>query len=86
MTTKEKERKTKNAARKTNDCLCGCETKVRGHFAQGHDQRFRGYVLRVEQGTATKDEAEAVKRAARQGFILARGTTQPNAPLLKAAA
>lgn len=80
------ERKAKLQASKTNDCLCGCKTKVRGHFAQGHDQRFRGYVLRVEDGTATKHEAELVRQAVKAGYVLKTGVTQPNAPLLRKAA
>ena len=40
--------KTNKASGKTNPCLCGCKTKVRGHFAQGHDQRVRGFIVRNE--------------------------------------
>jgi len=82
MTTKE--RKQANEARKTNSCLCGCKTKVRGHFAQGHDQRFRGFVLRVEEGKASAAEQAAVKAA--RSVLLTRGTTAPNAPILRATA
>lgn len=81
MTTKE--RKAKNEARKTNECLCGCSTKVRGNFAQGHDQRFRGYLLRAAEGTATNDELAAIKAAGK--LTLKHGTTKPNAVILRAA-
>lgn len=78
------ERKAKNEARKTNSCVCGCGTKVRGHFAQGHDQRFRGYLQRVEAGKATAKEQAAVKAA--KSLLLAKGVLQPNAPVLRQAA
>jgi hypothetical protein len=36
---------------KNRDCECGCGAKVALRFAQGHDSRLRGFVLRVLEGT-----------------------------------
>jgi hypothetical protein len=39
---------TRKAPEKNNSCLCGCGTKVAGTFAQGHDARLKGLLLRGE--------------------------------------
>lgn len=77
--------KTNGNTSKRNQCLCGCGAKVRGYFAQGHDQRFRGYVLRVSAGTADKKEAAAVKAASQRGVVL-KHVSEANAPVLRASA
>lgn len=77
--------KTNGNTAKRNTCLCGCGTKVRAHFAQGHDQRFRGFVLRVSAGTADKREAQAVTLALKAGLVL-KAVREANAPVLRASA
>lgn len=43
-----------------NDCRCGCGTKVRRMFAQGHDQVFLARLRsEVSAGRMTADEAMA---------------------------
>lgn len=56
----------------TNDCLCGCKTKVGGKFAPGHDARVKGMLLRIERGEESVDKLPAalsalVKFAGRAG-------------------
>ena len=82
MTTKTK---TNGNTKARNACLCGCGKKVRGYFAQGHDQRMRGFLLRHNAGTATKSELAAVKRALQVGVIL-KHVSEANAPVLRASA
>lgn len=43
-----KAKATRKAPEKNNSCLCGCGTKVAGTFAQGHDARLKGMLLRGE--------------------------------------
>lgn len=77
--------KTNGNTAKRNTCLCGCKTKVRGRFAQGHDQRMRGFILRVSAGTADKREQQAVQAASKLGVIL-KHVSEANAPVLRASA
>lgn len=77
--------KTNGNTGKRNLCLCGCGTKVRAFFAQGHDQRMRGFILRVSAGTADKREAAAVKAALKAGVVL-KHVNEANAPVLTARA
>jgi hypothetical protein len=43
-----------------NDCRCGCGTKVRRMFAQGHDQVFLAHLRsEVSAGRMTSDAAMA---------------------------
>lgn len=45
-------------------CKCGCETLVAGHFAQGHDARFKGWLMKIERGQmAVKDLPAKVQKA-----------------------
>lgn len=51
-------------------CKCGCTdeagkpTMVAGHFAMGHDARFKGWLLQVERGKmAVKDLPPVVQKA-----------------------
>lgn len=62
---------------KTNECICGCGTKVAGTFAQGHDQRVRGMIQRGETN-------KALARARRRGLLkaLRHGVVAANAPVL----
>jgi hypothetical protein len=82
----EAKRQERLARGKTHDCLCGCGTKVANHFAQGHDQRVRGFAVRAEAGKATEAEQAALAKAIAAGAIKQTGITKPNAVLLKKAA
>lgn len=73
--------KTNGNTGKHNTCLCGCGVKVRGYFSQGHDQRMRGFILRVSAGTASKQEQQAVKAALRAGVLL-KAVKEANASIL----
>ena len=73
--------KTNGNTGKHNACLCGCGTKVRGYFSQGHDQRMRGFILRVSAGTADKREQSAVKAALKAGLTL-KHVKEANAGIL----
>lgn len=62
------------AAIQLNACLCGCGAKVKRTFAQGHDARLRGMLLRGEV---------AKPSAAQKGFAnvhdVAIGSKKPKA-------
>lgn len=51
----------KAEAKELNSCLCGCGTKVKGTFAQGHDSRLKGMLLRGEVRNVTKEQKEFAK-------------------------
>jgi hypothetical protein len=57
MATKAK-KATKKAteSKKQNPCLCGCGTKVKWNFAQGHDARLKGMLLRGEVKNPTAEQ------------------------------
>lgn len=38
------------------ECSCGCGEQVSGYFAQGHDARFKGWLLAIERGNMTVDK------------------------------
>ena len=65
-------------AGKKNLCVCGCGTKVRGWFAQGHDQRVRGMLQR--------GEVNASLRAALKRGLVIKHVTTANQPVLTAKA
>ena len=45
-------------------CKCGCGEQVGGHFAQGHDARFKGWMLKIERGhMAVKDLPSVVQKS-----------------------
>lgn len=45
-------------------CSCGCDAMVTGYFAQGHDARFKGWLLKIERGTmAVKDLPTRIQKA-----------------------
>lgn len=50
------EAKAEKAPKPTRPCVCGCtddtgnRTMVTGYFAQGHDARFKSWMLKVERG------------------------------------
>jgi hypothetical protein len=46
--TKSTKKNLKATATNLNPCLCGCGTKVKNNFAQGHDARLKGMLLRGE--------------------------------------
>jgi hypothetical protein len=37
-------------------CACGCGEQTGGYFVQGHDARFKGWMLKIERGEAKKSE------------------------------
>jgi hypothetical protein len=59
---KARSRKASNgAARKATPkelkpCACGCGEQTGGYFVQGHDARFKGWMLKIERGEAKKSE------------------------------
>lgn len=56
-----------------NDCLCGCGTKVKNRFAQGHDARVHSWLLAVERGERTKASLPAeTQRALANGILVVR--------------
>jgi hypothetical protein len=71
---KAERRQARLALLRKNDCLCGCGTKVRHSFAQGHDQRVRGTIARGAVSPVTK--------AAIAEHILVAAITSPNQPVL----
>lgn len=45
-------------------CKCGCTTMVAGNFAQGHDARFKSWLLKIERGEMqVKELPPAVQKA-----------------------
>jgi hypothetical protein len=46
---KAKTERTPREPKKLNECRCGCGAMVKGVFAQGHDARLYGQVLRGEK-------------------------------------
>lgn len=45
-------------------CMCGCGEQVTSYFAQGHDARFKGWMIKVERGTmAVKDLPPVVQKS-----------------------
>jgi len=45
-------------------CGCGCGEQVTSFFAQGHDARFKGWMIKVERGTmAVKDLPPLVQKS-----------------------
>lgn len=52
------------AKRQTHPCKCGCGEETTAHFVQGHDARFKGWLLRIERGEmAVKDLPVEVQKA-----------------------
>lgn len=45
-------------------CLCGCGLDTAGHFAIGHDSRFKSWMIKIERGTAVPDDLPTVVRKA----------------------
>lgn len=37
-------------------CACGCGGETTGFFVQGHDARFKGWLLKIERGEAKKEK------------------------------
>jgi hypothetical protein len=69
------------ADNKRNSCVCGCGTKVRHLFAQGHDQRVRGMLQRGQTN-------DTLAKAIRAGLLkrLHGEDVKPNVRLLTRAA
>lgn len=80
--TRKAKRVASKARAKTNICICGCGTKVRNLFAQGHDQRVRGMFIEAE-GDVSKLPAP-VRKAAEEGLILKRLHGKANQRLIAA--
>lgn len=49
------------AAILTNKCLCGCGKMVKYSFAQGHDARLKGMLLRGEVKSPSADQKAFAK-------------------------
>lgn len=45
----------------TNKCLCGCGKAVKYSFAQGHDARLKGMLLRGEVKSPSADQRAFAK-------------------------
>ena len=58
---KKASKKTAIVATKLNPCLCGCGTRVKNTFAQGHDARLKGMLLRGEVKSPTSEQREFAK-------------------------
>jgi hypothetical protein len=65
--------------KKTNECVCGCGTKVRLLFAQGHDQRVRGMLQRIAAGTEKPNPTLA--KALREGLVVGE-VKEANQPIV----
>lgn len=48
-------------AKETFPCLCGCGTRVTRNFAQGHDARLKGMLLRGEVKNPSKEQLAFAK-------------------------
>jgi hypothetical protein len=73
----------------TNACLCGCGTKVKRLFAQGHDARVHGWLLAVEREERTKSSLpEITQRALASGLLVVHASQPQNGTVIspKAAA
>jgi hypothetical protein len=70
----EQERQARLAKLRVNNCLCGCGTKVKGRFAQGHDQRVRGMIARNELNNTLR---QAIGR-----HVVVPEIERPNQPVL----
>lgn len=53
---------TPKSSKKENPCLDGCGKLVGGRFAQGHDAKYRGLILKVERGEMKQSELPDVMR------------------------
>lgn len=64
-TQKQEEKAAKPPKEKTvRPCGCGCGEQVSAYFAQGHDARFKGWMVKVERGTmAVKDLPPMVQKS-----------------------
>ena len=62
--------KTPKAEKPLNECSCGCGAMVKGRFAQGHDAKLKGQLLKVVYDpTASKmDRAKARTRLDKEGW------------------
>lgn len=59
------------AAKKTNPCVCGCGQLVERFFAQGHDARVHGWLLKVAKGALKLAELnESVRKALDAGIVV----------------
>lgn len=59
--TKVAKKAAKSAPAKNNLCTCGCGAKVRFNFAQGHDARLKGMLLRGEIKNPTSEQRAFAK-------------------------
>ena len=50
--------------KEVHPCLCGCGAETTASFAQGHDARYKGWMIKVERGEmAVKDLPPVVQKA-----------------------
>lgn len=59
--TKKTATKSTKSAAPSNKCLCGCNKAVKFSFAQGHDAKLRGALLRGEIKTPTTEQKAFAK-------------------------
>lgn len=68
-----------------NDCLCGCGTKVKNRFAQGHDARVHSWLLAVERGERTiKSLPAETQRALANGVLFVKADQPTDGHVLAA--
>jgi hypothetical protein len=60
----------------TNDCVCGCGTKVKRLFAQGHDARVHSWLLAVVREEKAKNTLPATVTAALDHGVLVLPTEE----------
>lgn len=79
---------TKQATSKTSSngkraiCVCGCGTACHRLFAQGHDQRVRGMLLRNAENRKANPLPKTLLAAIRAGVVKHLQRVQPNATVL----
>lgn len=61
----------------TNDCLCGCGTKVKRLFAQGHDARVHSWLLAIERDEKAKNSLPAITQDALAKGVLVIHASNP---------
>lgn len=80
MNTKRQTKTTATVA-KRNECVCGCGKKVRHLFAQGHDQRVRGMLIRAASEDGYKLPGSMLQ-AIKAGLLKHLERVRPNARIL----
>jgi hypothetical protein len=68
-TTKAKAAKSKGPAERDKECKCGCGEATSKYFVPGHDARFKGWMLKIERGTAKREELLAAEVIAQYKWV-----------------